>query len=164
MSWPADRMQSEFGDTLARCAPTRRGGRIAGALFSGASVEAGCSPEKAVCLPSAQGTDGTRLPTFGLHRALPRWSNVSLVCAITRTISTLDAQPGMDSTKAGTAALERNEEEIERWKQESGHAYKNAARLGAHIVFVDESGFLLIPNVVRTWAPQGQTSLRGVWI
>ena len=34
---------------------------------------------------------------------------------------------------------------------------KNAARLGAHIVFADESGFLLIPNVVRTWAPQGQT-------
>jgi hypothetical protein len=28
---------------------------------------------------------------------------------------------------------------------------KNAARLGAHIVFADESGFLLIPNVVRTW-------------
>jgi transposase len=34
---------------------------------------------------------------------------------------------------------------------------KNAARLGAHIVFADESGFLLIPNVVRTWAPQGHT-------
>jgi transposase len=29
--------------------------------------------------------------------------------------------------------------------------------MGAHIVFADESGFLLIPNVVRTWAPQGQT-------
>lgn len=34
---------------------------------------------------------------------------------------------------------------------------KNAARLGAHIVFADESGFLLIPNVVKTWAPRGQT-------
>jgi transposase len=33
------------------------------------------------------------------------------------------------------------------------------ARLGAHIVFADESGFLLIPNVVRTWAPQGQTPI-----
>jgi hypothetical protein len=33
---------------------------------------------------------------------------------------------------------------------------KNAARLGAHLVFADESGFMLIPNVVRTWAPQGQ--------
>lgn len=36
---------------------------------------------------------------------------------------------------------------------------KNAARLGAHIVFADESGFLLIPNVVRTWAPQGKTPI-----
>lgn len=36
---------------------------------------------------------------------------------------------------------------------------KNAARLGAHIVFADESGFLLIPNVVRTWAPEGQTPI-----
>jgi transposase len=36
---------------------------------------------------------------------------------------------------------------------------KNAARLGSHIVFADESGFLLIPNVVRTWAPQGQTPI-----
>src|SRR6266566_3273872 len=34
---------------------------------------------------------------------------------------------------------------------------KNAARLGAHIVFADESGFLLVPLVVRTWAPRGCT-------
>ncbi len=36
---------------------------------------------------------------------------------------------------------------------------KNAAQLGAHVVFADESGFMLIPNVVRTWAPQGQTPI-----
>ena len=36
---------------------------------------------------------------------------------------------------------------------------KSAARLVAHIVFADESGFMLIPNVVRTWAPQGQTPI-----
>jgi transposase len=29
--------------------------------------------------------------------------------------------------------------------------------LGAHLVFADESGFLLIPNVVKTWAPRGHT-------
>jgi transposase len=34
---------------------------------------------------------------------------------------------------------------------------KNAARLGAHIVFSDESGFLLIPTVRKTWAPRGLT-------
>src|ERR1700722_19370846 len=36
---------------------------------------------------------------------------------------------------------------------------KNAARLGAHIVFADESGFQLIPNVIQTWAPQRQTPI-----
>jgi transposase len=36
---------------------------------------------------------------------------------------------------------------------------KNATRLGADLVFADESGFLLIPNVVRTWAPQGETPI-----
>src|SRR5260370_8945935 len=34
---------------------------------------------------------------------------------------------------------------------------KNAARLGAHLVFADESGFLLTPTVAKTWAPIGQT-------
>lgn len=34
---------------------------------------------------------------------------------------------------------------------------KKAARLGAHIVFIDESGFLLIPPVRKTWAPRGRT-------
>ena len=36
---------------------------------------------------------------------------------------------------------------------------KNAEDLGAHIVFIDESGFLLIPTVRRTWAPQGHTPI-----
>jgi transposase len=34
---------------------------------------------------------------------------------------------------------------------------KNARRLAAHIVFVDESGFLLIPTVRKTWGVVGQT-------
>jgi len=36
---------------------------------------------------------------------------------------------------------------------------KNATRLGAPLVFVDESGFLLIPSVHKTWAPRGQTPI-----
>lgn len=34
---------------------------------------------------------------------------------------------------------------------------KNAEDLGAHLVFIDESGFLLIPSVRRTWGLRGQT-------
>ena len=40
-----------------------------------------------------------------------------------------------------------------------GRHQKKARRLNAHLVFLDESGFLLIPNVRRTWAPRGQTPL-----
>jgi transposase len=36
---------------------------------------------------------------------------------------------------------------------------KNAARLGAHILFFDESGFLLIPPMRKTWSPRGQTPI-----
>jgi DDE superfamily endonuclease len=36
---------------------------------------------------------------------------------------------------------------------------KNAARLAAHLVFIDESGFLLIPSVLKTWSPVGQTPI-----
>ena len=36
---------------------------------------------------------------------------------------------------------------------------KNAARLGAHLIFVDEAGFLLIPSVRKTWGPVGQTPI-----
>jgi transposase len=37
---------------------------------------------------------------------------------------------------------------------------KNARRLGAHLVFADESGFLLAPLVAKTWAPQGCTPVQ----
>jgi transposase len=38
---------------------------------------------------------------------------------------------------------------------------KKLQRLKAHLAFLDESGFLLIPNVRRTWAPRGQTPI--IW-
>jgi len=36
---------------------------------------------------------------------------------------------------------------------------KKTRRLGAYLAFVDQSGFLLIPTVRRTWAPRGKTPL-----
>jgi hypothetical protein len=36
---------------------------------------------------------------------------------------------------------------------------KKAARLKAHIAFIDESGFLMAPLVRRTWSPCGQTPI-----
>lgn len=39
---------------------------------------------------------------------------------------------------------------------------KKVARLCAHLVFIDESGFNLMPNVRRTWALRGDTPVLGV--
>lgn len=36
---------------------------------------------------------------------------------------------------------------------------KNAARLKAWLIFIDEAGFMMAPLVRRSWAPQGQTPL-----
>jgi transposase len=36
---------------------------------------------------------------------------------------------------------------------------KNSARLGAYLIFIDESGFMLTPTVRRTWAPVGCTPI-----
>ena len=36
---------------------------------------------------------------------------------------------------------------------------KNFIRLGAHLIFVDESGFMLTPHVRKTWAPVGHTPI-----
>jgi transposase len=66
----------------------------------------------------------------------------------------------MDSSETGTACVGagwRKNQTLEAKGMAPGK--KNAARLGAHIVFADESGFLLIPLVAKTWAPQGQTPI-----
>ena len=46
---------------------------------------------------------------------------------------------------------------MERHDLEEGK--KNSSRLGAHLIFCDESGFMLTPTVRRTWAPVGCTPL-----
>lgn len=56
-------------------------------------------------------------------------------------------------------ALQRDEEAIERWKKSTWPHIKNAQRRGAHLAFLDESGFLLIPTVRKTWAPVGHTPI-----
>src|SRR2546429_6370713 len=84
------------------------------------------------------------------------WS--SDVCS--SDLRSVDAQLEMESSETRAARLGA-ERCRDRALEERGVApgKKNAARLGAHIVFADESGFLLIPTVVRTWAPQGETPI-----
>ncbi len=61
-------------------------------------------------------------------------------------------------------ARERNETAIAEWKDHTFPRIARAAReRGAHLVFLDESGFMLTPTVRRTWAPIGDTPLLSCW-
>ena len=61
------------------------------------------------------------------------------------------------SHKPQTRARQRNDKEVERWKaDEFPRILREAWRRGAHLAFLDESGFLLTPLVRRTLAPRGQ--------
>lgn len=67
---------------------------------------------------------------------------------------------GWSCQKPERRATQRDEAAITRWKRYVWPQIRHRAeQLGAHLVFLDESGFLLIPNVKRTWAPIGQTPI-----
>src|SRR5438552_1484331 len=49
-----------------------------------------------------------------------------------------------------------DEDEMERWLEEDfPRILERAKRRGAHLVFLDESGFMLAPTTRRTYAPRG---------
>lgn len=61
-------------------------------------------------------------------------------------------------------ARERDETEIDFWKRhEFPRILREAQQRGAHLAFLDESGFFLLAAVRRTWAPQGQTPILPAW-
>jgi transposase len=55
-------------------------------------------------------------------------------------------------------ALQRDEDAIEQWRKEVWpRLLRQARRERRTLIFEDESGFYLLPGLVRTYAPQGQT-------
>ena len=63
-----------------------------------------------------------------------------------------------------TRAIQRDEEAIQRWRVESWPVLKEKARRERRdLVFVDESGFYLLPGVVKTYGPKGQTPVMDEW-
>jgi transposase len=55
-------------------------------------------------------------------------------------------------------AIQRNEEAIERWRTEVWPELRRRAQRERRVlVFEDESGFYLLPGLVRTYAPEAQT-------
>jgi transposase len=63
-----------------------------------------------------------------------------------------------------TRARQRDEAAIERWRAASWPALRDRARRERRaLVFVDESGFYLLPGVVKTYRPRGQTPVLDEW-
>lgn len=63
-----------------------------------------------------------------------------------------------------TRALQRDETEIRRWQHEVWpELIRRAHRERRTLVFVDESGFYLLPSIVKTYAPCGATPELHEW-
>jgi transposase len=63
-----------------------------------------------------------------------------------------------------TRALQRDEAVIERWRVEVWPEVKQRARHERRaLVFIDESGFYLLPGVVKTYGPKGKTPVVYEW-
>jgi transposase len=71
---------------------------------------------------------------------------------------------GWSVQKPRRRAKERDEAAIRRWQSEEfPRIAHQAQQRGAHLVFLDESGFFLTPTVRRTWGPRGQTPILDAW-
>jgi transposase len=71
---------------------------------------------------------------------------------------------GWTPQKPRRRARERNEKAILDWQSQTFPLIARAAEeRNAHLVFLDESGFMLTPSVRRTWAPRGQTPILDAW-
>jgi transposase len=63
-----------------------------------------------------------------------------------------------------TRAIQRDEEAITQWRTGPWPALKRQARREhRELVFVDESGFYLLPGVVKTYAPRARTPVLDEW-
>jgi transposase len=71
---------------------------------------------------------------------------------------------GWTSQKPRRQARERNDKEVERWKDdEFRRIIREAWQRSAHLIFLDESGFMLTPTVRRSLAPRGQQPVLESW-
>jgi transposase len=79
---------------------------------------------------------------------------------VSRLLKELHWTPQMPIARA----IQRNEREIERWRVEVWPRLKAEAHIQRRtLVFVDESGFYLLPGKVRTYAPEGSTPVIHEW-
>jgi len=71
---------------------------------------------------------------------------------------------GWTSQKPRRRARERNAKEVERWKDDDfRRIVREAWQRSAHLIFLDESGFMLTPTVRRSLAPRGHPAVLDCW-
>jgi transposase len=71
---------------------------------------------------------------------------------------------GWTSQKPRRKARECNDKEVERWKDdEFRRIVREAWQRSAHLIFLDESGFMLTPTVRRSLAPRGRPQVLECW-
>jgi transposase len=79
---------------------------------------------------------------------------------VSRLLKQLHWTPQMPIVRA----IQRDEEEIEHWRVKVWPRLKaEAHRERRTLVFVDESGFYLLPGKVKTYAPEGRTPALHEW-
>jgi transposase len=86
------------------------------------------------------------------------------VCYSKSQVSRLLKQMGWTPQVPITRAIQRDEEAIAHWRVHTWPLLKEMARREhRHLIFVDESGFYLLPSIVKTYAPRGQTPILDEW-
>ena len=79
---------------------------------------------------------------------------------VSRLLKELDWTPQMPIARA----IQRDEQEIEHWRVKVWPRLKaEAHRERRTLVFMDESGFYLLPGKVKTYAPEGHTPVLHEW-
>jgi transposase len=94
------------------------------------------------------------------------WTRARVGEAIRRRFGVQDSQShvgrllgriGWSPQKPDVRAAQCDDERIERWAREDWPRIKVARRERRIVICVDETGFYVLPAVVRTYAPRGQT-------
>ncbi len=81
-------------------------------------------------------------------------------CSSRQAWTILRRDLGWTSQRPIKRSIGRDEHEIQRWMtHDFPRILRDARRMEAYLVFIDESGFLLEPNIKRTFAPRGQTPI-----
>src|SRR5439155_19127234 len=148
-------VRPQFGPALAPGTAPRGTRRFAGALLAGTPAEVGREPTPPLGEGASEGAPGARLPDAVVDHGPHRRSHPARVRSAlpSRSCRSADASPEVEPSETRNArgrARRRGHRTLEAEGLASGK--KNAARLGAHLVFADESGFLLAPLVAKTWA------------